>query len=637
MQKQVLRKTITLRQRKCIKTKFTRNNEQGIALVMALLMGVALVGGATALMVRMLGARKVSASESYQQLAEAAAVNGFNRILATLNGSDKSQYLGYLYLINNNPTNRSANSSWASLPTMEEPCSAKFKSPPDWQSVDVALQKSGNTLREDIAGNVRTYYRLRRYVGPGQTSSAEFEIEGIVKREGSTRDYEARSLLRRKLFINSRVPTENDWAVLAARNFQLNDLILTNSGTTAQGGMIINLLSSNSSFNTSDPDACSASNLLALVGASGSISSNIANHIWPVKNINNNNWDIPSTEYFNLDNTTDTPQSSSATRIWSFDDEITGNPLEGIHGIECGGTHSPVCSRPSNNNSSNPPTVPISNERITSTIINKTVSGQECVNKKTWGNKGQYKIGEVYTNSDQCNSQQQYWKNRVEWMNTAGSIAEPTYTITLKESDLCSSTSGVPEGNVCHVFIEHLNLKRSRLFIENSKNRPIVLHLETPAGAARRSDLDGKYSLSGGSKLCGIDVSIYSNQTTCNLHSERLVIVSSEGDATRQCYNNSDAATLKFGGNNIPAAMINMPNGNVELNSTSTSTKAVIWANSICMGVNQRLSLSTNGSDGSTAIIKKAEEQWQWPLDKRYGRTVVRGIRGTGFDTFSRW
>ena len=64
MQKQVLRKTITLRQRKCIKTKFTRNNEQGIALVMALLMGVALMGGATALMVRMLGARKVSASES---------------------------------------------------------------------------------------------------------------------------------------------------------------------------------------------------------------------------------------------------------------------------------------------------------------------------------------------------------------------------------------------------------------------------------------------------------------------------------------------------------------------------------------------------------------------------------------------
>ena len=67
---------------------------------MALLMGMVLMGGATALMVRMMGARKLSASESYQQLAEAAAVNGFNRILATLNSPQKQNYLGYLYLIN---------------------------------------------------------------------------------------------------------------------------------------------------------------------------------------------------------------------------------------------------------------------------------------------------------------------------------------------------------------------------------------------------------------------------------------------------------------------------------------------------------------------------------------------------------
>ena len=79
----------------------TSQGEQGIALVMALLMGMVLMGGATALMVRMMGARKLSASESYQQLAEAAAVNGFNRILATLNSPKKDDYRGYLYLINN--------------------------------------------------------------------------------------------------------------------------------------------------------------------------------------------------------------------------------------------------------------------------------------------------------------------------------------------------------------------------------------------------------------------------------------------------------------------------------------------------------------------------------------------------------
>ena len=467
---------------------------------MALLMGMVLMGGATALMVRMMGARKLSASESYQQLAEAAAVNGFNRILASLNSPQKQNYLGYLYLINN-VQNSNGNYGWSSLPEIEEPCASKLATAPNWHDADVELQVDGTTLRNDGAGNLRTYYRLRRYVGPSQTSSAQFEIEGIVKREGSQKDYEARSLLKRSLFVNSRVPTENDWGVLAGRNLELNGLALTDATNDGKGGLIMNLLTANSSFDASNADSCSASNLLGLVNASNTNSS-LANHIWPVKNINNNDWDIPATEYFNGDNTTDTEPGESAPRIWAFNDDINGNPLDGNYGLQCGSSFSPVCSRPTSNNPDSQHSIPISQSQIEISTEDTLVTGQACIVKKTWGSNS-YSVGDIYDNPDKCNSTDDKWRKRLEWQSRDAIVAEPTYTITLKESDLCASDSGAPQGDVCHIYIEQLKLKRSSILIENSSNRPIVLHLETPNGAKRRSEIqsiqntDYIYELSG--------------------------------------------------------------------------------------------------------------------------------------------
>ena len=67
-----------------------QKDEQGIALVISLLMGMLLITAATGLVVRQLTARKLGASESYQQMAETAASNGFNRIIAVINNSDES-------------------------------------------------------------------------------------------------------------------------------------------------------------------------------------------------------------------------------------------------------------------------------------------------------------------------------------------------------------------------------------------------------------------------------------------------------------------------------------------------------------------------------------------------------------------
>ena len=74
--------------------------DQGIVMVVTLAIGLLLLAGATGLMARMLMSRKLGSSESYQQMAETAALNGFNRLLGSFNKDDKSQYRGYFYTLN---------------------------------------------------------------------------------------------------------------------------------------------------------------------------------------------------------------------------------------------------------------------------------------------------------------------------------------------------------------------------------------------------------------------------------------------------------------------------------------------------------------------------------------------------------
>ena len=78
----------------------TRNDpsEQGISLLLSMLMGLVIIGGVSGLMMRQLSERARGAGESYQQIAENAAANGFNQILSALNNTSPGEYLGYLFL-----------------------------------------------------------------------------------------------------------------------------------------------------------------------------------------------------------------------------------------------------------------------------------------------------------------------------------------------------------------------------------------------------------------------------------------------------------------------------------------------------------------------------------------------------------
>lgn len=75
--------------------------EQGLTMVLALFLGMILIAGVTGLMLRQLMARKLGANESYQQMAENAAINGFNRILGELNRDSDTRYTGYFLTLRN--------------------------------------------------------------------------------------------------------------------------------------------------------------------------------------------------------------------------------------------------------------------------------------------------------------------------------------------------------------------------------------------------------------------------------------------------------------------------------------------------------------------------------------------------------
>jgi hypothetical protein len=123
---------------------------------------------------------------------------------------------------------------------------------------------------------------------------------------------------------------------------------------------------------------------------------------------------------------------------------------------------------------------------------------------------------------------------------------------------------------------------------------------------------------------------------------EWLVITSSSGNIGATCNTSDSSSTLSFGGNSLPSAWINLAKGTVAINS-DTTLKGTIWANNICTQSSHKLDLETKyviktaKGDLTKSVIKSAEEFWEWDEQKRYGRKVIRGIRGTGFDTFTRF
>ena len=549
--------------------------EQGLSMLIALMMGMVLMAGVTGLLLRQLMGRKLGAAESYQQMAETAALNGFNRILSELNNDDNTAYKGYLFTLDHHggDIDSSGSEKWgwnlsnqADFPLRElctnrsqlpeaVPASSSTGKPPH-----VALTENTSSQREDGKANIQLHYRLRGYTTTATASNngsgeGRFQIEGLVARNGDDpgKGYLARTLLLRSLYVNSIVAGEGDWAVLAGQTLSLGDTeILDKNGSTGEGKVLLNV---NSADRYLTANGCLPSNLLEDVGASNT-NDNLENKVIPILEKG-----LPTSNLWNLGLSQDQASDSDKVRIWSFDDT---DSLEDCDAIAC----------------------------------NRESTSAEA---------------DEYDDLDE----------------STGSV------IRLSASELCKGT-----GNDCHIFVEHINLTSTRLLIETSANRPVVLHLEYPGTstvAPSEPGITGSINLGIGAQLCGVDA----GSDICNGKPEQLIILSAapKPSGVRSCGVSpvSDKYVLAFEGDSLPAASVHLIPGIVKTGTSSTSLNGLIWADGICTDAGP-FDLIT-GTSGDSTVVRDLNEQWDWESQNfpGYGQMVTRGIRGTGLDTFRRW
>lgn len=196
--------------------------------------------------------------------------------------------------------------------------------------------------------------------------------------------------------------------------------------------------------------------------------------------------------------------------------------------------------------------------------------------------------------------------------------------ISLHAEQLCNGVSTEP----CLIWIESIQLRNgARLSIETSSSsgaRPVVLRMLRPQDSIRLNN----------GLLCQADYqSSQASPLPCSSSpmAERLAIVASNGDDASSC----GAATqvLSLTATSLPAALVLMPQGSVSTSGT-TSINGLIWAKNICAAPG--LTLRTNNVSGSS-IVEGFINTWKWDSSLTFGRTITRGIRGTGLDLFRRW
>ena len=665
----------------------SKKGEKGIALVIALLMGVLLITAATGLLIRQLTARKISASESYQQMAENAANNGFNRILAVMNNADTDDYRGYLFTEDNEP----GLLQWNNTFSKGEFCAGRIGLPQNldaderdedpWPTSSAGYILNEETLRDDGKGNLRSIYRLRSYAkdfasGKG---TGTFEVEGIISRFDNDADTVdpilARARLTRSLQIESAIARPDDWGVIAAQTFNDEGSVLIDG----PGRFLWFVGNANNSL-------CD-NNFRNVQGETNQT-------VWPLMRDSDTPY-IPNAEIYNRDGTIDTIQFNNRryNRIWSFDDTHS----IGAAGTPCNG--SIVCTRPAEaSNEQIPALSELSDSRVETSendqttgdafdnIEFKTIRHNNKRNKfwigtckrdknpvvdcksepglspnKNWNWQGDFKgkdkvpgssitrwrykdqtesIIQIGTcnrvNALDCNlSKNKHWRwNDAIQDNTPSEPQPPNQAapniIKIDSADICADK---PLSDVCHLYIEHIKLNNTQVFIKND-TRAIVLHLNLGDGVDRSSwhQQNGhSYQLGENSKICGVN-SLIKPLPDCNNEPAQLVITASGKTPAKSCPVTANSDDLLFAGDSLPAAWISMAKGRVR--PDNASTRGVIWGSSIC---NEGTLTIKTEDDSEIAYVTKAKQYWAFSDYGGIGRRIVRGIRGSGFDIFKRW
>ena len=576
----------------------TAKSEEGMTMVIALLMGTVLLAGTTGLMVRQIMARKLGASESYQQMAESAALNGLNRIISDLNRDDRNNYTGFLLSLNNSEGQwgwGKPNTDDFELVELCTPVTKYTKAYPAQTTLEApsVLISNGNMRTDGGNNDIQVAYRLRSYNTTATAGNGEgtFYIEGIVSR-GET--VMARALLRRSLYVSSKVAGAGDWSVMSGHNLRLNNTEINGPGN------IFYLTNTPSSYlATQYASGCSDSALLADVSSSNSelAGKSLDNQVWPI-NIDTTRRGVsgmPPSNLFEKDPVKDITKKRGKIRMWSFDDRAPApgdRDGDGLNDVEENG--------------------------ITEIQYPALPCGEAvCVRDADETETGDYGI----TDSGDFRTLEEEGIN----IDPDGSV------ITLKTDILCHQSNQFD----CHVYLDHVNLTNKKLLIETTDTRSVVLHLEQPVAYPNDPNFSRAITLSGSAKLCSVNP----GSTTCNGNPEQLVIMASSGAAPEDACNTT-VRSLSFKDDNLPYALLYLPTGTIRPNNANLSGLA--WASSICVvdENNNPSSFTLNTSQSGIPVVQRANDNWGW-LSRfnypGYGRMVTRAIRGTSLDTFERW
>ena len=585
---------------RAIKTKklpFPSEQEKGMALVMALLMGVVLLAGATGLMIRQMMARKLGAAESYNQLAESAALNGLNRIISDLNKDDRDNYTGFLLTLRNDPEQwgwsqpnmpGSEGAAGTQLVELCTPVERFIGAYPEGtkEEADIVPINTSNIRADGISEEIQVGYRLRSYntLATGGNGEGSFYVEGIVKR-GDT--LLARALLKRALFISSRVAGAGDWAVMSGYNLRLND-------TTINGpGNIFYLTNSPDNYSADLHASSCFTKLLDDVSTTNIKLANPdnKNRIWPI-NVNTEKRGIgglPPANLFEIDQAKDTTSNSDGNtiRIWSFDD---GDP------------------QPSDRDGDGENDI---DENGIEILYSPLPCGEAiCVRDAD------------ETGADDFRTLDE------EGIN----LGDTPSSITLSQDILCSNSDEFD----CHVYLDHVNLSKTELHFETSGTRAIVLHLDQPASYPTDLNLSRAISLSGSAELCGVN----NGSSRCNGKPEQLIITSSTGSAPSMNACGQEEQSVVFSGKTLPDALLYLPTGIARPRNAEMT--GLVWASSICVldSNDAASSFALTTEQNGISVVQNANDLWRWSERFNYpgyGRMVTRAIRGTSLDIFERW
>lgn len=287
-----------------------------MALLMAVLIGVVLIGAASALLAVQLLARRSGSSASNRDLAEAAALTGLSRIEAQLNQSQGR----YLWELPSTVWPDATHASGSAIrPLLSQPCGF---APIDANALAVLQGGTIGAERTDAGGTISNRYALRSYARSG--GDWLLTVEGIAARTvgqgggGGSEVVLARRLISRRFEVTPVVASSgswDDWAVLAGREMELGGSQILNSAGSGSGPGRVQLLLEDTAANRSSFASGSQCDSSALLARVGSTSSNLQGRLWPTLGQT-----LPGVGWFDSNIVIDKIGSTGPERTWQCDD-----------------------------------------------------------------------------------------------------------------------------------------------------------------------------------------------------------------------------------------------------------------------------------------------------------------------------